>query len=430
MENSQYNYFIPLNGKILVFNGYTKRFFFIQRQNAIKFKSVINHPEQYRSDPRYHSFLEKMKDAGFIVGSKEEQFNKIKKVFKEYQMADRYVLLILPTYSCNFSCWYCVQHHEELFMNEATIERIKNHIIRYTVENHIKSLYISWFGGEPLLCFDRIRQITGFAQEYCNKHGIEFSAGITTNGSLLNDNNIAEMRKLSFRSFQITIDGFSSYHNMTKKTPDIQNSFDVILNNIVKVVNCFPELDMTIRVNYTKDNITKDFVAELDYYLFEIKDKISIMFRKVWQVGENTLMHDNIISCIEQLIKKGYRVRNEYDNLHVLCCSVEMKNYLSIFPNGKVDKCANINIADARGHIEDDGSIRWSSQTIECKDNIFEKKSECKDCRFLPLCMGPCPLRREKCKKDDIIKCFQRNIPNQFYQTIVDYCKIKSNFTL
>ena len=286
MESSQYNYFIQLDGNILVFNGFTKKYFVIRAKNADKFKEVINNPELFRSDSRYLPFLEKMSEAGFIVDSRNTQYEEIKNAYKDYQMEDKYILLIMPTYSCNFSCWYCVQKHQDVFMSDSTADKIKKHIVRYITENNIKSLYISWFGGEPLLYFDRIRQITAFAREFCQKQKINFGVGITTNSSLINDDIVDEMRNLSFKGFQITVDGASPYHNMTKKSSSIFNSFDLTLNNIVKVVRNIPDADMTVRINYTEYNITKDFVIELDHYLSPVKDKITIMFRKVWQVKE------------------------------------------------------------------------------------------------------------------------------------------------
>ncbi len=424
MESSQYNYFIQLDGNILVFNGFTKKYFVIRAKKADKFKEVINNPELFRSDSRYLPFLEKMSEAGFIVDSRNTQYEEIKNAYKDYQMEDKYILLIMPTYSCNFSCWYCVQKHQDVFMSDSTADKIKKHIVRYITENNIKSLYISWFGGEPLLYFDRIRQITAFAREFCQKQKINFGVGITTNSSLINDDIVDEMRNLSFKGFQITVDGASPYHNMTKKSSSIFNSFDLTLNNIVKVVRNIPDADMTVRINYTEYNITKDFVIELDHYLSPVKDKITIMFRKVWQVKENSTMHDKVLDCIKELLKRGYRIECDYDNFQVQTCYVEKKNYLSIFPDGKVDTCSNINISDARGEIEEDGRISWKSPVLATHDNIFEKASECKDCTFLPLCMGPCPLQREKRKGVKVIRCYKQNLPDEFHQKILDYCNM------
>ena len=51
--------------------------------------------------------------------------------YKEQTNSEVYNLMILPTYACNVSCWYCTQRHRNIHLNEEDVLRIKKHIQFY-----------------------------------------------------------------------------------------------------------------------------------------------------------------------------------------------------------------------------------------------------------------------------------------------------------
>jgi len=63
-------------------------------------------------------------------------------------------------------------------MRNEVINGIKNLIKER--ERDLELLNLEWFGGEPLLAFDIIRDIMNFAQESANKNGFVLSSGMTT----------------------------------------------------------------------------------------------------------------------------------------------------------------------------------------------------------------------------------------------------------
>ncbi|MER8055552.1 4Fe-4S cluster-binding domain-containing protein, partial [Acinetobacter pittii] len=62
----------------------------------------------------------------------------------------------MPTIGCNFCCPYCFEGKKEnVSMNEKTIKNI----IRFLNDSSAKELSLHWYGGEPLLRFDLMKEI-------------------------------------------------------------------------------------------------------------------------------------------------------------------------------------------------------------------------------------------------------------------------------
>lgn len=428
MKPSRYNIFTPIKGeRCIVFNAMTKSFFVISKRNEYGFKQIINSPNEYCNKADYADLLSTLHSNGFVVDDGYDELECVRQKYERHKNAKFYTLMIMTTYACNFACWYCVQKHQNVYLSDEIEERIKRHIQSYLLENGIKKFDIAWFGGEPLLNFDKIKSISEFAKGFCEKHGIGFNCGITTNGSLLTPEMVAEMKKLCFNNFQITIDGSRQYHNNTRFNGKIRNSFDLILSNVKLIAETISNTVLTVRINYTHENLSHSIVEEIDKILAPVKGKIDIMFRKVWQETSDETMDDTVKLLMRDFISRGYRVVHDYEDIKYISCYVEREYYNSVFPNGMVDKCSNKDISEARGYLSDEGEIIWNKIPTECKDNIFSVPNDCIICQYLPLCFGPCPARRENGEK---IQCVYSDKEKAFLHDIISYCQIKSDFKL
>lgn len=422
MKESRYNIFFETSpGETLVFNGMSKKFFLFSSKNIPELKTILESPNNYYIHEEYREFLDLLKSNGFLIEDGVDELRQIRKLFETYKEASGYSLMILTTYACNFSCWYCVQKHKNEYLNADTIEKIKKHISKYLIENNIKTFQISWFGGEPLLNFDAIRKICIFSQEFCDKHGIAYSCGITTNGSLITPNMAIEMKELGFKDFQITIDGTKENHNKTRYNKSIRDSFTTILENIKLLTKIIPKAEITIRFNYTHKNLDETMVDQVDSILFSSKNKVNLLFRKVWQEPESTELSNKLGIILSKFHKKGYKILHDYDNFKLTSCYVERTHYQAIFPNGTVDKCSNKDIAETRGYLLENGDIKWNSIPTENNINIFNYPSECVDCIYLPLCMGPCPRNRMAFIYKNKIHCQFENRNQVFLDDIKNF---------
>lgn len=429
MKHSNYNIVVPLDlNRSIIFNSITKRFFTCSNYNIDNFCSVISSPNEYLSDIRYVKILTTLKNNGFIIEDEVDEIDILKTVYNKNIKDKEYSLTIMTTYACNFSCWYCVQNHKPISIGKDVEQKIINHIKSYIVNNDIEKLHISWFGGEPLLNFQTIRNISILAKEFCAIKGVDFSSSITTNGSLLNKKMIQEMKSLNFINYQITIDGSKENHNKTRFNNAINDSFNLLLNNIVDIATIIPQALITLRINYTHTNLSESLVNDIDNILNPVKNRILILFRKVWQESEDDQMASTVSKLIYRFQKLGYMFEHDFDNFDLVSCYVEKEHYLSIFPDGTIDRCNNKDISKSRGYISNSGTVIWNEPPKEFLISTFSNNSECRECKYLPLCMGPCPLFREK--MSDSVNCIIDEREEYFRRDIIEYCRIKSNFNL
>lgn len=429
MKQSYYNVTVPLDlDRCVIFNTLSKKFFVCTNRNKEKFLHLMISSNEYISDERFKRIINEFADSGFIVDEDTDELSNLEVSVADYIKDNVYTLTVMTTYACNFACWYCVQKHKPISISLDVEQKIFNHIKLYVTRNDIGKVHIAWFGGEPLLNFNSIRNISKLSKEWCESQGIDFTSSITTNGSLLTKSMINEMVNFNFVSYQITIDGDKGNHNQTRFNRFIKDSFNLLLENIVDIVTLNPQSLVTLRINYTCKNLSESLVTDIDQKLHSVRKNVFILFRKVWQEPENEQMFLMVSKLINQFQALGYLIEHDYDNYKLLSCYVEKEHYLSVFPNGTVDKCNNKDIGKARGYIEDNGNVVWNENPKEMDLSVFSRISECRECKYLPICMGPCPSHRER--MTNVAQCIVKDKVSYFNRGILEYCRIKTRYDL
>jgi uncharacterized protein len=424
MKTSIYNFYIPIENNYVFFNGITKKFIVIHKQARETAMNLVLDPLLCQQTSEI--FYKKLIETGLVVDENIDEMDIIRTRYYKNKNEDYYLLIILPTYSCNFSCWYCIQHHRVEVMNKEIQDAAKVHIATYLLNNKIKLFELSWFGGEPLLCFNTvIKNIAEFAQKFCREHGIVFKNSITTNGYLISEEKAREMLRLGFRDYQITIDGARDDHNQTRNNNG-HPSFDVILKNICILCEVIPTANITLRFNYNDTNIKPEkIVNDVNSIISEkYRNRIHILPRKVWQINADHSRVNSIDKLVDMFRVFGYRTYPIDIAFDFSSCYADKTHYNAIYPNGAIGKCTTHDIDDVQGRLKKDGSIEWSKRYLEDKIDIplFENKM-CLACKYLPVCMGPCP-KDNGLKKIDIekIECPYSDVDATHEDEIIRYC--------
>ncbi|MCM1005948.1 MAG: radical SAM protein [Prevotella sp.] len=154
-------------------NGITNASFWVHNKFADKFQDIITSPDDFQE---YCSFLEKMKAQGFVIDDETDESVSVKNKYALLRLPNEYLIMILPTYQCNLRCWYCVQEHENSWMSDDDVRRVKDLILKRIENPEIKKLNITWFGGEPLMAYDKVLDITEFARKITKERGLIFLA--------------------------------------------------------------------------------------------------------------------------------------------------------------------------------------------------------------------------------------------------------------
>ncbi len=165
-------------------------------------------------------------------------------------------LRLFSTEKCNFRCVYCYEDFELGRMEQWVRNGIKN-LIEQRCANGLKSLYISWFGGEPLLGLEVIEEIELFRNEMRAKYPdlMSDSSGITTNGYLLTTDILCKLVNLGVKSYQITLDGSPIHHNKTRLRADGEGTYEKILENLIAASKTALDFNIDIRMHLHSKNI-------------------------------------------------------------------------------------------------------------------------------------------------------------------------------
>lgn len=393
MRQSAYNYFVERVGSVIVFNGITERFFEVKESLADSYRMILESPEEYIDS--FGPFIEKMKQDGFIIDDDTDEAADIEKKFMRSLCENQYYLMILPTYQCNVRCWYCVQDHRDLWMTEDVFNRIWKRLQIKSVDETIKHVHLSWFGGEPLLAYNKIVDFTRKAKELVISNGKHFTCNITTNGILLNPERIEKLRDAGVTSYQITIDGTKKYHDSVKRHISV-SAYETSIRNVDTLAR---HTRCTLRFNYTHENLEPDeIMAELTERLTgESLSHISFMIFKVWQEGEERIPHDEVDRLFNMARANGMHPRLPRTGI----CYSDQKHFDCIFPDGSCEKCDNQSPTATRGTLTSDGNIVWEGEVDSYHPSTFRlKESECCHCCYLPICWGPCVAKRETMLKN------------------------------
>ena len=177
-------------------------------------------------------------------------------------------LTVCPTLACNFRCPYCFEHSQTdgTAMSPDTVDRLLAFIASHT---DARRLGVTWYGGEPTLAWDTIRDIT----ERVLKLDLTYeNAGLVTNGYLLDAGKIAQLADLRITSIQVTLDGPRAVHDQRRVLPGGRPTYERILANLDTLMGTSWEGRCAIRVNVDKHNL-ESFLGLREELLGRYDDK-------------------------------------------------------------------------------------------------------------------------------------------------------------
>lgn len=388
MKPSRYNHFVPVDGKLYAFNCLSEKFFPVPPGREETYRELLNKPELYAED--FAAFYDKMLAGGFIL---EDDADEMEMVRKKYEMMRRpweYSLMVMPTYSCNLRCWYCIQDHVNVSLPDEYFDRLKRHFDTVVKRDDIKVVKLWWFGGEPMIKYDKVLDLNLYVKHLCEENGKTFSANITTNSTLLTPERVDRLRESGVDHYQISIDGPKRIHDTVKVLPN-RSAFDHALAIVDYIAQ---KTAVTLRYNFTKDSLFPEEVFnDIDSRLStESRKNIHFLIYKVWQENLLELKQSKINQLIEKAKQQHISTMLQYKTI----CYADQTHFLCVLPNGKINKCDHNGLDHYYGDLLPDGNITWPSDLQFNILPIETGNSECCSCIFLPLCFGPCPSVREK----------------------------------
>lgn len=371
---------------------------------------LYSHPkEQYAElKEQYPELFERLLKGGFIVNSEADELNEyMQRRINESKDTEMYQLVINPTLDCNLSCWYCYEHKiKNSFMDGSIVKGICRNITLHFNEVPYKLLKISFFGGEPFLRENVIKDIVSFADAFCKEKGVKLLLDFTTNGTRITDAMIDFLMPFEC-IFQITLDGNRCQHNKIKHEKDkCTDTYSLSLKNIFGIENNIKKSFVYVRINFDKETLN-GFDSILNDIKSLDKAKTVVILKKVWQVNPKDIPKELITNAISSLLISGFTV--DYYSQGGTCFADRL-NEAVINYDGKVFKCTTINKFDQTNSVgkldADTGRIEWYKGKVGYLYNN-SIGSNCITCKLLPSCGGPCRKQISEGLKE---KCFLKDL--------------------
>ena len=319
-------------------------------------------------------------------------------------------LTIAPTLHCNLSCSYCFEESRpKVYMTDETENNIISFIKRH---KEVERLNVTWFGGEPLLAFERIESLT----RKINTLGLSYYASIVTNGYLLTQEVIENFVHLNIKKIHVTIDGPENIHNKRRSHITEKNSFSVIYSNILKLKPYLKDKKMVLSVRINIDKTNEEYYHEIYQKIRDDFGNIGIQIYPgiVRNMSGACSSYDDIIMdnqsrasfCIQQFVKYGIKSSEFFPIRHTDECIARQINGYLIDARGDIYKCwTDIGKkSEAIGNVSATETIN-TIQLVRYLTgaDVFDRQ-ECQECFFLPVCGGGCPhLAIEKIKGNNSI---------------------------
>lgn len=166
-------------------------------------------------------------------------------------------------HTCNLNCSYCFAaqgkyHGERAVMSLETGKRAIDFLIENSGSH--KNLDIDFFGGEPLMNWEVVKQLVEYGREQEKLHGKNIRFTLTTNGVLLNDEVIDFCNK-EMHNVVLSLDGRPEVHNRFRKDYGGVGSYEKILPNFLNFLKKRGNKSYYMRGTYTHYNT--DFLNDI-----------------------------------------------------------------------------------------------------------------------------------------------------------------------
>lgn len=354
-------------------------------------------------------------DNGFIVESRKQQEELLDTIYKNEMVCRTPVVKIFSTNKCNAKCYYCFESGIKFIDMSPKIAAQTAKFIKSFYDKN--ELQINWFGGEPLLNFDAIRQITADLVS----DGYNLTTHVTTNGSLITqeyiDFFIANYRKVSF---QVTIDEIGEAYYKVKQYDNlgVNEAYSTIIHNTKMLLD--NGVSTRIRINFHKKKLERaKIVFETLKEVFKDYEDLVVYLapltfdnekRDEIEAEHTHLSLMNFYSEHDVIFDNTNKSKNLLTSLSlkpkaIPCGSCRTKN-LTITAEGLLYKCHRI--AKYNHCVIGDvwNGLDINNEYYKMFVEPYRIDKSCIDCNVYPICRGGCKvvanITKEKGKTCDI----------------------------
>ena len=165
-------------------------------------------------------------------------------------------LCLHVAHTCNLNCSYCFASQGKYHGDRALMSlEVGKRAMDFLIENSgtRRNLEVDFFGGEPLMNFDVVKQIVAYARSIEKEKGKNFRFTLTTNGMLIDDDVIDFCNK-EMSNVVLSLDGRKEIHDRLRVDYKGNGSYDVIVPKFKKLVEARGDKGYYMRGTFTRAN--------------------------------------------------------------------------------------------------------------------------------------------------------------------------------
>lgn len=202
-------------------------------------------------DEHIEQNLQLLRRQGFLSSKHPKEIRHIYSDLEVYHLNENIAQIVLQvTQQCNFRCSYCTyrasdfQFQRDHSAKRMTIDTALSAVDFFTERcGNQQQVSIGFYGGEPLLEFPLIQEVTEYAERKLYAKDLRFS--VTTNASLLTLD-IANFLVEHDFAVTISLDGTPETHDRSRRfASNGKGSFSVIRRNLEQLREQCPEFKYT-----------------------------------------------------------------------------------------------------------------------------------------------------------------------------------------
>ena len=328
--------------------------------------------------------------------------------FKKRQTVVKALCLHIA-HDCNLACRYCFAEEGEYHGRRALMSfEVGKVALDFLIANsgNRRNLEVDFFGGEPLMNFQVVKDLVAYGREQEKIHDKNFRFTLTTNGILLNDD-VMEFANREMANVVLSIDGRKKVNDFMRPFRNGKGSYELIVPKFQKFAESRNQDKYYVRGTFTHHNLdfSKDVLhlADLGFKQISVEPVVA-PDTEDYAIREEDLPqlfaeYDALAAEMVERKKTG----KDFNFFHFMidleggpCVAKRLSGcgsgteYLAVTPWGDLYPCHQFvgNEAFLMGNVQDGVVNTELRDEFKCC-NVYAKE-KCRECFARFYCSGGC----------------------------------------
>ncbi|MBR2352960.1 MAG: thioether cross-link-forming SCIFF peptide maturase [Clostridia bacterium] len=318
-------------------------------------------------------------------------------------------LCLHVAHTCNLNCNYCFASQGKYQGDRALMSlEVGKRAFDFLIENSgtRRNLEVDFFGGEPLMNWDVVKQLVAYARSIEKEKGKNFRFTLTTNGMLVDDE-VIDFCNREMSNVVLSLDGRKEVNDHFRRDYAGRGSYDTIVPKFQKFVKAREGKNYYVRGTFTHNNVdfTEDLFHMADLGFTELSmEPVVCPPDDPYALTEEDLpkLFEQYEILAKEMIKRKKEGRGftfyhyMLDLKHGPCIYKRITGcgsgteYMAVTPWGELYPCHQF-VGDSKYSL---GNI-WDGVTNTAVQDEFRScnayaREECKDCWARLYCSGGC----------------------------------------